>query len=247
VLDGARDFIDHMLDFATSTRNLAEPREKSRLAGELVEMIRLLDNSIARDAAIQKVAMRIGIPEAEYRREVMRALKAAAAPGSRQAAAPNAAAPTLGPQDKNAMMLCRLALAEVEILNWLRQTNRQEILRDISGTQLLSVVWSAESDLSDPMKFGSFCSTLSREEEAGLNLLMTRPLPSGGLAAAQHALLNLEMQRVKNLQFHIGTQLKQPGLQPEQIMQLQTRVIALRKEYLDLEARSQDIPPLPET
>ncbi len=220
VLDGARDFIDHMLDFATRSRNLAEPREKSKLAGELVEMIRLLDNSIARDAAIQKVAMRIGIPEAEYRRQVMKALKAATAPGSRQAAAPTAAAPTLGPQDKNAMMLCHLALSDAEILNWLRQTNRQEILRDISGTELLSVVWSAESDLSDPMKFSSFCSTLSREEEAGLNLLMSRPMPRDIMVAAQHALLNLELKRIKNLQFHMGTQLKQPGLQPEQIMQL---------------------------
>ena len=54
MLDDARDFFDHVMDFAARTRKLDEPREKSKLAGELVEMIRLLDNSIARDAAIQK-------------------------------------------------------------------------------------------------------------------------------------------------------------------------------------------------
>ena len=56
----------------------------------------------------------------------------------------------------------------------------------------------------------------------------------------------LELKRAQNLLQHAETQLKQPGLQPAQIATLTERFVALRKEYLDLRTRFQDIPPLPD-
>ena len=79
------------------------------------------------------------------------------------------ALPTLGPQDRNAQLLCRLALSDVEILNWLRGTGRSEILRDVSGADLLSIIWTSTSDLSDPMKLAAFLSSLNRDEEMALS------------------------------------------------------------------------------
>lgn len=246
-IDDAKDFFDHVMDHAARTRKLSEPREKSKLAAELVEMIRLLDNNIARDAAIQKVAMQIGIPEAEYKREVMRAAKSAAANPRPAAASNNAAVSTLGPQDKIAFLLCRLVLSDAEILNWLRGTGRQDMLGDVVGTDLLALIWKSTSDLTDPVKFAAFLSTLSREEETALHQLMSKPMPKGGMKEAQHALEALEVKRLQNLVQRTETQLRQPGLDPALSSALLAKAMAAKKEYLDLLARFKDIPPLPET
>jgi DNA primase len=252
-IDDAKDFFDHVLDHATRSRNLSEPREKSKLAAELVEMIRLVDNSIARDAAIQKVSMRVGIPESEYKRDVDKAIKAQGrmvnVPGKAGITGSASGTPSveLGPQDKHAQLLCRLALSDPGILNWLRGTGRQAMLGDISGTDLLALIWNSNSDLTDPVKFAAFLSTLNREEETALNHLMAQRAPQGGMKDAQHALEGLELKRLDNLVQRTETQLKQPGLDPALIPALMAKVAAAKKEYLDHRARFKDIPPLPET
>ena len=64
-----------MIDFATANRNFADTREKTSFASEMAGLIRLLDNTIASDAAIQKVAVRLDLTEQDYRRQVARTPK----------------------------------------------------------------------------------------------------------------------------------------------------------------------------
>lgn len=237
-IDAARDFFDHLLDFVSSTRDLNETREKSRFAADAAAMIRLLDNPIGRDAAIQKVASRLGIPEADYRRQVARTGRPVAGKGD---VAPAQPPRSLAPQDKTSAMLLRLALADAEILRWLRGTGREEILKDIGGAELLSLVWKSTSTFTDAAALGAFLSTLPREEEQALSQLLSQPMPGGGMAEAEHALDALEAKRLHNLLQRAQTRLKEPNLPAARIAQLQQRVIALRKEYLDRLARLQDI------
>ncbi len=244
-LDGARDFIDHLLDFAAATRDLNEMREKTRFVAETAAMIRLLDNPIARDAAIQKVALRLGIPEADYRRQIARVPKAA--PGKTDPAASRSTSAPLPPQDKTALMLLRLALSDAEILRWLRGTGREEILKDIGGADLLALIWKSTNAFSDGNMLGAYLSTLPREEEHAFSQLLSQPAPQGGMTEARHALDALEAKRLDNLLQRAQTQLKEPNLSAAQIAQLQQRVIALRKEYLDRVARLKDIPIPPAT
>jgi DNA primase len=240
-LDASRDFFDHMIDYASSNRDLNETREKTRFAGEMASMIRLLESNIARDAALQKVAMRLGIPEAEYRRQVAKTAKPAA---NNQASSnmPQEQTLSLPPQDKTAAMLCALALSDEEILDWLRETDREEILKDISGTELLSLVWNSSVKLADPAKLTGFLSTLKKEEESALSQLHSQSMPKGGLPEAVQALDVLEMKRVHNLLQRAQSQLKQPGIDAATIVKLNERVVALRKEYLDRRTRLQNIP-----
>ncbi|HEY2573445.1 MAG TPA: DNA primase [Verrucomicrobiaceae bacterium] len=239
-LDTARDFIDHLLDFTASTRDLNETREKTRFAADTATLIRLLDNPIARDAAVQKVALRLGIPEADYRRQISRVPKAP--PGKPAAAASHGASPPLPPQDKSAAMLLRLALDDTAVLQWLRDTGREEILQDIGGADLLALIWKSSNSFADNTRLAAYLSTLSREEEHAFAQVLSQPMPSGGLVAARHALEALEAKRLDNLLQRAQTQLKEPNLSAAQIALLQQRVIALRKEYLDRVARLKDIP-----
>lgn len=236
-LDAARDFFDHMMDFAGEHRNLNETREKTKFAADMAEMIRLLDNNIARDAAIQKVSLRLGIPESDYRRQIARLAKAA--PQKSSETAPSQPIP---PQDKTALLLVRLALSDEEILRWLRQNEHTQIVDEVSGTELLGLVWRSSSDLNDASKIAAFMSTLSREEELALSRLLSQPNVPGGLEEARHALEALETKRLQNRYQRAQTRLKSPGLSASEIAKLFAETQQL-KECLDRRSRHPDIPP----
>jgi DNA primase len=245
VLDESKDFFDHMIDFASANQNLSDVRERTSFAAEMAGMIRLLDNTMARDAAIQKVAVRLGIPETDYRRQVARANKAGANATERTGRPAEQSQP-LPPQDRTSTLLCQLALSDPEILDWLRNCGREELLQDITGTELLALVWNSNSDLSNPSKMGSFLTSLRKEEESALNALLAQPMPTGGQPLAVQALDALEVKRLHNLLQHEQSRLKQPGLDSETIVKLNSRIMALRKEYLDRRGRLQNIAPLSE-
>ena len=240
-LDDARDFFDHMMDFAGEHRNLNETREKTKFAADMAEMIRLLDNNIARDAAIQKVSLRLGIPESDYRRQIARLAKTAPQT-SRVTSNTTEPAQPLPPQDKTALLLVRLALSDEEILRWLRQNEHAQIVDEVGGTELLGLIWRSTTDLADPTKIAAFMSTLSREEELALSRLLSQPKVPGGLTDAQHALEALETKRLQNRYQRAQTQLKKPGLSAAQIAQIFAETQHL-KECLDRRSRLPDIPP----
>lgn len=247
-LEAARDFFDHMIDFASANRNFADTREKTRFAGEMASMIRLLDNTIASDAAIQKVAVRLDLTEQDYRRQVARTPKPV--PGAHEnqngAKAQQEAAP-LPPQDKIAILLCRYALSDENILGWLRETDRSEICRDIPGCELLSLVWQATGNLADASTLNAFLSSLSRVEEAAFSQMSSQRMPEGGLAEAQHALATLEVKRLQNLVRVVRTKLRNSGFSKDEKDQLELQNQSLTKEYLDRRAALQTIPTRPAT
>ena len=127
-------------------------------------------------------------------------------------------------------MLCRYALADENILGWLRHSGRGEICRDIPGSELLGLVWQGTSNLADPATLNAFLSGLTRGEEAAFSQMLSTPMPEGGLPEAEHALERLELLRLQNLVERIQTQLKQPGLDAAKVADLNQRLLALRHE-----------------
>lgn len=229
-LEQSRDFFDHMIDFASANRNLADTREKTRFAGDMASLIRLLDNTIASDAAIQKVAVRLDLPEHDYRRQVARTPKPVTGSHDATSTGTIGQAVSLPPQDEHAFTLCRYALSDESILGWLRHSGRSEICRDIPGCELLALIWQGTSNLADPATLNAFLSTLSREEEAAISQMLSRRMPEGGLPEAAQILERLEIQRLRNLVERTQTQLKQPGLDPGKTAELNQRLLALRHE-----------------
>ncbi len=237
-LTRSRDFFDHMIDYASSQAGFHETRMKTRFAGEMAGMIRLLDNPLARDEAIQKISARIGLPEADYRRQVSRTAK----PVTQQSQDANKSVEApLPPQHKTAQLLTRYSLGNPEVLRWLRSVPLDHLLKDLMGADLLSLVWKSESDLSDSLKLGSFLTELGRAEAAAISQLLSAPLPEGGIEEAKHALEALEFQWVQNRLQFAQTQLKQAGLSPEAIAELQQQVVSLRKDYLDRRTQLQKV------
>lgn len=230
LLAGAKDFIDYQVDNVGSRRNLDEMRERVRFADEMAANIRLLESSVARDTAAQRVAMRLGIPEATMQKSIKKVPTQRPKPETGGGNERSGQELFLS-QDTRANTLCKMALTDAQVMDWLRQTGREEILRDLPGTELLALVWRGAFDPLDPNAFNVFLSALDRDQEAALTRLLFQPALSGGLAEAEEALRSLEMASMQLLKQRLETQLKNPALTPEETAALLQEVMDVHREY----------------
>ncbi len=242
LISGALEFIDFQVEHAATRRNFNETRERVRFADEMAENIRLLESTVARETSIQRVAVRLGLSEETYRKQVMRGFNAPRRASGNARPAEGGGRELVLSQDKTAALLCRLALSNPEVLRWLRGTGSAEIVREMPGAEMLSIVWNANFDPDQGTALGAFLAGLDPVEEAAFAELMSRPAPPGGVEDAEHALAALETTRLHNLIQRAQTQLKQTALSPEAEAELHGQIIAWRKEYLDRRKRAPDNP-----
>jgi hypothetical protein len=139
-------------------------------------------------------------------------------------------------------MLCQTALANPEVLEWLRQSGKVEWLDDLPGTELLGVLWRSECQPLDAASMTSFLSGLDPVLQQAMVGLQFQPAPPGGLEEAAQALKALELGRIQHQIRRVQTQLKAPGITAEQAGALQREMLTWRKEYLDRRAASLDTP-----
>ncbi len=242
LLKGARDFIDYQVEIVGSRRNMDEMRERVKFAEEMAQNIRLLESPVARETAIQRVAVRLGIPEDTIRKLIARAQPKA---GKDKAGATKNERPgkqLLASQDRNALLLCQLALADAQVLEWLRHQPHADVLRDLPGTELLALVWRGSFDPLDPVGVNVFLTGLDHEEEAALTqILHQSSATGGGLESAQHAMSALEIARLQMQKQRLQTQLKHPSLNPEDAAEIQREIMALHKQLQ--EAQQQILKP----
>jgi DNA primase len=238
-LDDSRDFFDHMIQYASTSRDLGETREKTRFAGEMATMIQLLDNNIARDAAIQKVSIRIGIPEADFRRQVVRVSKAAAQAGAGKGkeGAAKVVDDELPPPDKHARQLIRLAVASAEVLEFVRVHAKLEMLAAVPGCQLLELIFKSQADISVSGGLTSFLATLTPAEERAFSRIVAEPPQRVSVESARHTLELIEFQGVEILLQKTATQLRQTGLPPAEVERLLAETTRLGQELRDRRTR----------
>lgn len=237
LLKGARDFIDYQVEVVGSRRNMDEMRERVRFAEEMAQNIFLLESPVARETAIQRVAVRLGIPEDTIRKLIARAQPKTGKEKADKAASENPGQQLLASQDRNAMLLCQLALADAQVLDWLRQQPHDDILRDLPGTELLGLVWRGNFDPLDPVGVNVFLTGLDHEEESALTQILHQSTSMGGLEAAQHAMSALEIARLQMQKQRLQTQLKHPSLDAEDAAEIQREIMALHRELQEAQKR----------
>lgn len=242
LLKGARDFIDYQVEVVGSRRNMDEMRERVKFAEEMAQNIRLLESPVARETAIQRVAVRLGIPEDTIRKLIARAQPKAGKDNAEKTASEHPGKQLLASQDRNALLLCQLALADAQVLEWLRHQPHDDVLRDLPGTELLALIWRGSFDPLDPVGVNVFLTGLDHEEEAALTqILHQSSAAGGGLEAAQHAMSALEIARLQMQKQRLQTQLKHPSLNPEDAAEIQREIMALHRELQ--EAQKQILKP----
>ncbi|MDZ4288125.1 MAG: DNA primase [Prosthecobacter sp.] len=231
LLKGAQDFVDYQLASVGPRRNLTEIRERLQFAREMAENVKLFDTPLAQETTIQRVAGKLGIPAEMMRDLVSKTRKQPSVRTNKGGESENTGQEILAAQDTRSNALCKMALTDAQILAWLRQTGREEILRDLPGTELLSLVWRGTFDPLDSNAFNVFLAGLDRDQEAALTQLLFQPALSGGLAEAEEALCSLEMASMQLLQQRLETQLKNPALTPEDTATLLHEIMDLRVRF----------------
>ena len=233
LVKSAKDFVDYQLASVGSRRDLTEMRERIKFAEEMAENVKLFDTPMAKETTIQRVARSLGISEEIMRKLVAKAEKNTGRAKKKEAPNERPGEKLLAAHDPTALLLCRLAIAEPEVLLWLRENGDQNILHDLSGTDLLARIWLDDYDPAVPDAFNSFLITLDRDEEAAFNQVLHMPPPPGNLADAQHAVQILSITRLQQQKQRLQTQLKQPNLDPQEAADLQREIMDLHKELTE--------------
>ncbi|MES2737063.1 MAG: DNA primase [Verrucomicrobiota bacterium] len=235
LVKNAKDFVDYQLASVGARRDLTEMRERIKFAEEMAENVKLFDTPIAKQTTIQRVANSLGISEEIMRKLVTKAEKGLSNRNKKEVANERAGEKLLAAQDATALMLCRLALSDPEILLWLREHGEQNVLHDLVGMELLSRVWLGDFEPASPDSFNTFLFTLDRDEEAALTQVQHMAPPPGKLVDAQHSLQILSLKCLKQQHQRLQTQLKHPNLDPQEVADLQRESFDLHRELTELQ------------
>lgn len=240
LINSASEFLDFQISHKMATQG-TDLRNQVQLIEQTAATIAMNPSVAGRDLSIRSHAGQLGLSEDALRREVNVFVK------RQQSSKPAPAATTLdegrkllNAQHKTARLLCRLALSEPEVLDWLREVDIGPLLKELPGTEMLGRVWRAHFEAGDEAAQTAFFATLPAEEEAAFAQLLAQPMPRGGMDAAREAWDSLDLARLLHLKQQAQLHLKQPGLSAEDAARLQQKVIAFNKEYLDRTRRAPD-------
>lgn len=252
VLDGAADFLEYQIRRLRASAKGDGMVERVRMAEQVAVAISVFGGVAQRVAAVNKVAKLLEISEEQLSAMVLRAAKEQKNNPGLSARAPDKpvnvagdAKKLLAKQHKTAALLCQMALNDAEVLHWLRESECEDILREVPGTELLALLVHSRYNPLDDTSQLVFLSGLARHEEAAFAQLHAQPRPQGGLEDAKQALYALEIARLQSMIQGAQSKLRQPGLSPEEMARLQQQVMELtarRKECLDRAKRSPDTP-----
>jgi DNA primase len=238
LLSKAEDFIQYQLFTIGKRRDLSGMKEKIKFAQEMADNVWRFNEPVARQVTIIRVANTLGIPEETMKQLVSEAQKRAATkPDKVKSGDTPSGQQLLASQDRNALLLCQLALADAQVLDWLRQQPHDDILRDLPGTELLGLVWRGNFDPLDPVGVNVFLTGLDHEEESALTQILHQSTSLGGVEAAQHAMSALEIARLQMQKQRLQTQLKHPSLDAEDAAEIQREIMALHRELQEAQKR----------
>lgn len=251
IITDAPEFLEHQIRHLRASAKSESTVERVRMAEQVASAISIFSGVAQRITAVNKVAKLLEISEEQLNAMVKRAANDQKS-GASQQRGPNSTANVadeakklLNSQNKTAVLLCQMALSDAEVLHWLRESSCEDMLREVPGTELLSLLARSRYNPLDENSQPAFMAGLDRHQEAAFTQLQARARPPGSLHEARQALYALEIVRLQSLIQRAQSKLRQPGLSVPQLEQLQQEVVeltAMRKECLDRAKASPDSP-----
>jgi len=251
IITDAPEFLEHQIRHLRASAKSESTVDRVRKAEQVASAISIFSGVAQRITAVNKVAKLLEISEEQLNAMVKRAANDQKS-GASQQRGPNSTANVadeakklLNSQNKTAVLLCQMALSDAEVLHWLRESSCEDMLREVPGTELLSLLARSRYNPLDENSQPAFMAGLDRHQEAAFTQLQARARPPGSLHEARQALYALEIVRLQSLIQRAQSKLRQPGLSVPQLEQLQQEVVeltAMRKECLDRAKASPDSP-----
>ena len=242
VLGNATDFLEYQIRRLRASAKSDGMVERVRMAEQVAAAISIFTGVAQRITAVNKVAKLLEISEEQLNAMVKRAANEnkGGQGAQRSSDSPvnvvDEAKKLLNSQHKTALSLCQMALTDAEVMYWLRESGCEDMLREVPGTEMLSLLVHSRHEPLEESSQLAFMAGLERHQEAAFAQLQARPRLPGGLEDAKRALYTLEFARLKNLIQSIESKLRQrdlPAEEVERLQQQQIELIAMRKECLD--------------
>jgi DNA primase len=251
IITDAPEFLEHQIRHLRASAKSESTVERVRMAEQVASAISVFSGVAQRITAVNKVAKLLEISEEQLNAMVKRAGNDAKNSGSQQRgtdASVNVvddAKKLLASQNKTSLLLCQMALNDTEVLYWLREADCDDILREVPGTELLSLIAHSRFNPLDETSHLAFMAGLERHKEAAFTQLQTLSGPPSGLHQARQLLYTLEIARLESLLQNTHAKLREQGLQKNEVERLWQHLMeltALRKECLDRAKASPDSP-----
>ncbi len=230
-VEAARDYFDFQIDAQASTPEFATPRGKVNFARSIGAVIELIKDPFLREAVLGKVAVRIGVPVAEFWRLVRRTgktphAKGPAAPPPRQDRAAESNEPIGG--------LTLLALRDPDIRRWISAQPWSARLFEMEGAELLVKILDSDLSQDDPSSLAAFSAALDPPSQALLGALLRERLPQDRLTAARDCWRALETRELIHRRDVLKSRMRAPGLSHGEITEIQKQILDLQKLLTDI-------------
>ena len=245
VITNAKEYVDFQIDAKSKRLNLNDTRDRVRFSEQMAAIIVTIDNKVAFEAAIQKVATRLSMPPIEFHRQVTAmARRAKYRKEIPSAAARNTveepAVETFELPNGSIRILCVLALTKMEARKWLQTSVDRTLLASTPGADTLFEMLDASIDITQPLQVSGYFSQFSASKEAVLNELLRTELPRDGEKEAQEIYLRLIITHLEQEYQAKLAQVRSGNVPTQQLIQLTLEIQELGQKIL---AKKQSLRP----
>jgi DNA primase len=250
ILERAQDFLDFQIAHQRSSIGGNELRHQVQLIEQTAVTIAMDPSVSARDLMIRSHAAQLGIGEDALRKQVQvfirrraqdaeRAKQQAvnrrdeAPAGSSTLTPAEAGKRLLASQHRTALLVTRLALAEPEVLMWLREQELDDLFNTLPGTELLRAVWRSLFTPGDNGAIAAWLTTQEQEVESAFAQLLSQASPKGDIKQARESLSTLETTKLQQQIQQARSRLTHGKLTQPEEAELTLQVNRWVKEYVD--------------
>ncbi len=226
LLADAREFFDFKLENARAEGLLDNAADRTRVTNECVSLLAAMADQVARDQQINIVANHLRTAASALRQAIAREIRKPKRQPRVDQNAHGAPAERVAPTeiDHQIAVLCQLALRSSAAQHALGEQFEtiHEARKWLAGVPLLECILDAAPDPASHAAVNAFISTLPEADRLALStdpVVMDAP-PVDGRNSAEQALALLSSTVLQRRDAAIKAELKQPGLEPQRMLEL---------------------------
>jgi len=222
----AKDFFDYSIEREIASIDLTSMGAKIQAARNLAATLSRVHDPVLRGEVVNKASARLGVVPADF--ESLLAKHARAQKGSVNSSTTEIRAAASPPHD--IVMLCLLALRDVNARNFLHAQNWREILDQVPDTDILIRILESELQPDDTASLNAFMATLSPEEERLISSWLMQKMPAATETVVEKWWQGICRSAVHRRLETAKSQLKLPGLTPGEELNLQKQILDLQEQ-----------------
>ena len=222
----ARDFFDYWIEREIASTDLTSMGAKIQAARNLAATASRVHDPVLRGAVVNKASARLGVAPADF--ESLLAKHARVTGGSVSSSTTEIRAAASPPHD--IVMLCLLALRDVDARNFLQAQKWREILEQVPDTDILIRILESELEPDETASLNAFMATLSPGEERLISSWLVQKMPAAAETVVEkwwkgtcQSVVRRRLETAKN-------RIKVPGLSAGEVLNLQKQILDLQEQ-----------------